>query len=108
MLFKSDKEAIRQIFREELAGAFKRTIKIEVSPRKPGDPPKYTTEKEVDLLEMLAEYLPYVEGAIRGCQLDSTKARNRAEETKGAVEQLITLALESREPQRIVEGRPAS
>ena len=35
-----------------------------------------------NVLALIAEYLPKVEGAIRGCQADSASARNRAVETR--------------------------
>lgn len=62
---------------------------MEISPRKPGDPPKHTEKMEINVLDELVKYFPYVEGAIRGCQIDSASARNRSEEVKNGFVKLI-------------------
>ncbi len=89
MLSRKDKETIRSIFREELTRAFQRDMLMEISPRKPGDPPKHEKEMRVNVLDELVKYFPYIEGAIRGCQTDSASARNRAEEVKNGFVKLI-------------------
>ena len=95
MLSKRDKEFIRTIFREEMSLVFKRILRIEISPRKPGDPPKHEKEMEVNILDELVKYLPYVEGAIRGCQEDSNKALGKSEEVVHLIGALVQMGEQS-------------
>ncbi|MBW8001783.1 MAG: hypothetical protein FVQ80_07135 [Planctomycetes bacterium] len=95
MLSKKDKNGIRKIIREEIQLAFrdgfKRKLIMEIAPRKPGDPPKHTKEMDVNVLDELVKYLPYIEGAIRGCQEDTDKALIQSTETKKEVTDFVAL-----------------
>ena len=95
MLSEKDRENIRIIIREEIQLAFregfKRTMIMEVAPRKQGDPPKHEKEMKINILDELTKYLPYIEGAIRGCQEDTDKALIQSTETKKEVEAFVSL-----------------
>lgn len=80
--FSSDKgrELVGQIVRSAVESALARTIKVETR-RDPNNMGEAVIKEEVcNVLDFLARYLPYVEGAIRGCQADAAAARNRAVE----------------------------
>ena len=54
------------------------------------DPGRTVVKKtEVNVLDQTLAYMASVEGAIRGCQSDAAKARNRAVETKELIGNLI-------------------
>ena len=95
MLSKKDKEVIRAIVKEEIQLAFsegfKRKLVMKVSPRKPGDPPTHTKEMDVNILDELVKYLPYVEGAIRGCQEDTDKSLIESTKTRKEVTDFVAL-----------------
>jgi hypothetical protein len=77
MLNKKDKEQIREIFREEFARALTRTLELERGPRKQGDPQeKRIVEEPWNLIDFMAGYLPYLEGAIRGTQETTDTLKN--------------------------------
>jgi hypothetical protein len=71
---------IGQIMLNVVNVALTREVTIEDGKSKPGRTIEKTERRNV--LDMIAEYLPGVEGAIRGCQADSAKARNRATEVR--------------------------
>ena len=80
-----EKDEIRQIIREEVRGvvqeelnaALTRTITIE---RTTADREAYRTDETWNVLDFLAGYIPYLQGAVRGCQEDVDKAKNEATE----------------------------
>lgn len=81
MLTKKDKEAIRQIFREEIALSHTRTLTIEYGPRKQGDPAdKVVKDVQVNMLDFWTEYAPKIEAALRGMQEDVDRTVNRVNE----------------------------
>jgi len=71
---------IGQIMLNVVNVALTRDITIEDGKSKRGRVIEKTERRNV--LDTIAEYLPYVEGAMRGCQSDSAKARNRATEVR--------------------------
>lgn len=88
--FKSEQgeQVIGQIMLKALKQAFVREMLFEDGKSEPGRVIEKTVM--VNILDHIAKYLPYVEGAIRGCQADSAKARNRATEVCGALTRLET------------------
>jgi len=89
MLSKKDKEEIKQIFKECFKEAFKREALMEFKPQKPGDPPAYVEKRVIDVLDEIVSYLPFLEGAIRGCQVDAAKARNKSIEVRDLIISLL-------------------
>lgn len=69
--------------------AMTRTVKVESGRDNPGGP-SVIKEETWNMVDWLIRYLPYVEGSIRGCQVDSASARNRSEEVKGALIQFVS------------------
>ena len=89
---------IGQIMLNVVNVALTREVTIEDGKSKPGRVIEKTERRNV--LDMIAKYLPHVEGAIRGCQADSAGARNRSTEVrdvlmsfKGLVEERADLKL---------------
>jgi hypothetical protein len=90
---RKDEQRIREIFREELRGvvqeelnaALTRTIKVEKSPP---DGESYRTTEEWNVLDWLVHYIPYLEGALRGCQADVDKAKNQTAENATRIQAL--------------------
>ena len=76
MLTKGDRDAIREIIREELKEALWRKITIERGPRQQGDPERVIKEEEWNVLDFMAAYAPRIEGALRGMQEDVDHAKN--------------------------------
>jgi hypothetical protein len=77
MLSKKDKDEIRAVIRDEISAALTRRVRVERGPRKQGDPQeKRVVEEEWNLIDYIAGYMPYVEGAIRGVQEDVDNAKN--------------------------------
>ena len=77
MLSKKDLENIRGLIQEELKALVFRDIVMECGPKKPGDPEgKTQKEMTVNILDMMAEYLPRTEGALRGVQADINTCTN--------------------------------
>ena len=77
MLSTRDKKEIRRLFVEEFAKAFTRTIQLERGPRKQGDPQEKRVVEEVwNLIDFIAGYMPYLEGALRGMQEAVDLAKN--------------------------------
>jgi hypothetical protein len=87
MLNKKDKEQIREIFREEFARALTRTLELERGPRKQGDPEeKRVVEERWNLIDFIAGYVPYLEGAIRGMQETTDLLKNNVDSNNKALE----------------------
>jgi len=76
MLSKKDKEEIKVLFAEEFNKAMTRIITVERGPRKQGDPEKVVKEEEWNILDWIAGYIPYLEGALRGMQEDIDHTKN--------------------------------
>jgi hypothetical protein len=85
MLSSKDKDWIRQAIREEFKEALFREITVEKCKRKPEDIEKHYETEDVNVLDFLAKYLPYLEGAIRGMQEDTDKSRNRNIDTNNLI-----------------------
>jgi hypothetical protein len=83
---------IGQIMLNVVNVALTRDVIVEDGKSNPGRTIEKTERRNV--LDMIAEYLPYVEGAIRGCQSDSAKARNRATEVRDVLLSFKGLAQE--------------
>jgi hypothetical protein len=86
--FDSDegKQVVGQIVLNAVNQALKRDIQFEDGKSEPGRVVEKT--ETWNLLDWLVKYMPHVEAAIRGCQADSAKARNRAVETRDALKAL--------------------
>ena len=56
-------------------------------------------ETKVNILDHLAKYLPYLEGAIRGCQSDAAQARNRSIVLVNAFSKFCTLLADAKQMQ---------
>lgn len=97
MLTKKDKEWIRQTIHEEFHDALFREITIVKRARKPDEPEAIQETKTMNLLDLMGEYLPFMEAALRGVQADAVKARNRAIENNERIAALgkTMLSLES-------------
>ena len=67
--------ALGNIMLKAVRQALHRSIKVESGKANPGGPP-VIIEQQADILEFIAEYVPHVEGAIRGIQRDVTKTNN--------------------------------
>ena len=89
MLSKKDEEKIRKIIKDEIKEALNRKITIERGPRKHGDPEKVIKEEEWNILDFLAYYFPYMEGALRGVQADVDSSRNGVASLKTVNLQLV-------------------
>lgn len=82
-------EILPGILRAEIQSFFTRKFKIERSPRKQGDPDgKVISEENHDVLNLLAEYIPLIEAAIRGNQLDVGKMKNNVNRLDDKIEKL--------------------
>lgn len=77
MLSRNDKKYIKDLIHNEFKEALFRTIQIERGPRKQNDPEKIVKEEEWNILEFLATYFPYLEGALRGNQKDVDELKNK-------------------------------
>ena len=87
MFSKKKKQEIRQMFREEFAKAFTRTLMMERGPRKQGDPEeKRLVEENWNLIDFIAEYVPRIEGAIRGMQETIDRLKNNINQNNEKLE----------------------
>ena len=66
--------------------AFTREIAMEDGTSEPGRVVEKNSEKNV--ICFLAEYIPNLVGALRGCQADAASARNRATETRNGLQDM--------------------
>lgn len=96
MLTQNDRNAIRDLIRDELKSALVRTITIERGPRQQGDPEKVIKEEQWNVLDFLAAYAPKIEAALRGMQEDVDKTKNAVAVSAMKVEAIgkILLGLE--------------
>lgn len=93
MLSKGDKEAIRNMIREELKSALVRMITIERGPRQQGDHEKVIRDEEWNVLDFMAAYAPKIEAALRGMQEDVDKTRNKIDHVSSCVEAIGTVLI---------------
>lgn len=63
------------MIQEELNATLTRTITVK---KAPPDSEPYNTDEEWNVLDWIVGYIPYIEGAIRGVQQDTDKAKNEA------------------------------
>ncbi len=98
MLSKKDLQAIRLIIQEELTALVMRDVVMEKAPRKPGDPPKHTEKLTVNVIDEIAKYMPYVEGAVRGMQADVEQNTNSVTKLGNAIELAVECSMESSLP----------
>lgn len=77
-------------FASILTGIFEQALMREIQYETGKDKLGKVIEKteKINVLDWVAKYLPYIEGALRGVQSDADQARNRANETKEAVNML--------------------
>ena len=88
-----DEQRIREIIREELRGvvqeelnaALTRTITVK---KAPPDSEPYNTDEQWNVLDWIVGYIPYLEGALRGCQADVDKAKNETAENTAKLQAL--------------------
>lgn len=73
-------EEIRAAICDVINKAFNRTVRMERKTKDDEHP--VVTEEALNMVDVLATYLPRAEGAIRGCQAASEQARNRAVEVR--------------------------
>jgi hypothetical protein len=85
MLTRKDKDWIRKVIREEFHEALFREITVEKCARKPGDVEKHYETENLNVLDFLARYLPNIEGAIRGMQEDTDRAKNKSIDTNNLI-----------------------
>ena len=71
---------IGQIMLNVVNRALEREIRFEDGKTDPGRVVEKT--ETWNILDWLVKYMPHVEAAVRGCQADSAKARNRATEVR--------------------------
>lgn len=71
---------IGNIMLKALAQAMTREIRFEDGKSETGRVVERT--ESWNMVDWLVKYLPYIEGAIRGCQADSAAARNRSAEVR--------------------------
>jgi hypothetical protein len=64
------RQELRKVLREELRDLVMRKIMVERGPRKQGEPEKVVVEEEWNVIDYMAGYIPYLEGALRGVQGD--------------------------------------
>lgn len=71
------KTEVREVLQEELRDLVMREIEVEKGPRKQGDPDvKRVVKEEWNVIDYMAGYIPYLEGALRGVQEDTDAAKN--------------------------------
>jgi hypothetical protein len=85
MLDTEDKKWIKKTIRKEFKEALFREITIQKGVRKPDDIETHYETDNVNVLDFLAKYLPYIEAAVRGMQEDTDKSKNRSIETNSLV-----------------------
>lgn len=95
MLSKKDREDIRALFAEEFNKAMTWKFKYEKGPRKQGDPEKLEVEEEWNIFAWLAQYIPYLEGAMRGMQADTNKMTNAATKALEGIKAMSELFTEN-------------
>jgi len=72
--------AIGSIMKKAIDQSLMREILFEDGKSEPG---RVIEKKEIiNILDHIAKYMPYVEGALRGVQADASAARNRATQTR--------------------------
>lgn len=95
MLSKKDKEWIEETFRmairKECRAALYREITLVKKGRHPEDPEIREETRTANILDVFVEYLPLVEGALRGLQEDCNKANNKSLVTNQAIEQMAQI-----------------
>ncbi|MHA1942428.1 MAG: hypothetical protein ACW97P_12035 [Candidatus Hodarchaeales archaeon] len=82
-LNKEDIKIIRRMIRYEFKNALFRTIEVEKAARPGEDLPregKVHEKIQTNVLDWFVSYLPYIEGALRGMQVDVNKNNNTVRE----------------------------
>jgi len=103
MLRKKDKEAIRQLFREELAAALTRTLMIERGPRTQDDPEeKRIVEENWNVLDYMTSLIPYIEGALRGMQATLDLQKNNIDRNNAKLEAVGQALLDMEQSARMI------
>ncbi len=102
MLSKKDLENIRTIIREELLDLVTMEWIMEVGPNKPGDPPKHTEKRKVNVLHEIGVYLPNSVGAMRGVQADINKTTNKLAKLEQLQATSIETLLTMQNPMRVL------
>ena len=101
---KKDKGILRDIVRQELESALCREITVERGPRKNGDPEKTLDMVRGSVLDFLAEYLPRIEGALRGLQADINRTNNRVTGQVKKIDLLGQTLVDLEQPIRQISG----
>lgn len=78
---------LREIIREELDAALSIRVTLEKRPEQ-GQPAGAVETRDVHVLAFLAEYIPSIEGALRGVQADANRATNAASRAEAAVAEM--------------------
>jgi len=90
-------EIIGNIMLRALSISLTRTVQIEDGKTEPGK--KVVKEENINVLDHLIKYMPYVEAALRGVQVDADVARNRSVQVLqevGDIKQIFADQLEKR------------
>jgi len=91
--------AIGMIVKKAIDQSLVREILFEDGKSEPG---RVLEKKEiVNILDHIAKYMPYVEGALRGVQADANVARNRATQTRDMLIQTIENINRAKIPHKI-------
>ncbi len=68
---------VKEVLQKELRDLVMREIEVEKGPRKQGDPEvKRIVKEDWNVIDYMAGYIPYLEGALRGVQADTDSAKN--------------------------------
>src|SRR4030066_25582 len=98
LLTKKDKAEligmITTIVQTELKALVMREVVMEKGPRKQGDPAEKVVERlTINVIDEIAKYMPYLEGAVRGMQADLETNTNIVDTLNGRVESMGTTLL---------------
>lgn len=74
-----------------------RNVTLEKAARQNGEPEKIIKNEEVNILNFIAEYIPLVEGSIRGCQYDINKLTNGNIDTNQKIGIIAQTLIESKQ-----------
>ncbi len=93
---------IGQIMLNAVSQSLTRTVQMEDGKTERGK--KVIKEKDVNVLDHLAKYIPYVEGAVRGAQQDAGAARNRSQQTLNEIGDLKQIFAEQIERRNTIDS----
>lgn len=91
-------EIIGNIVMKAVDQALLRKMKMVDGKSEPGR--QIEKEMMVNVLDVIAKYLPEVEGRLLGCQSDSAQAKNRAVQTRDLMADMVTQMKEAIEAQK--------